>query len=872
MKFKFTSGSHFSAINWLRQKGASLAIFCLFIAGVVILYRTLHNVDLNQVRLELHSMTNRQIVMAVLCTVAGYLALVGYDWSALRYIKRPLALPLVAFTSFIGYALSNTIGVSWLSGGAVRYRIYSRVGLTGKEIALITAFCTLGFGIGEVLVGGAALSIQPDLVAEYLGWSPTWISWGASILLGAFLIVLLLRSNHSGTLAWRKYSFQLPDTSTLVGQIFFSLLDIGFAGATLYMLLPDANLSFLGFLSIFAIALVIGILSHVPGGVGVFEAVMLTALSPFCPLEKITAALVLYRLIYYIAPFLLGILLLIIGEVFVLTRRQSLEVPTALSDTARVTSGVLSAAAPVALSGFTFMAGVILLLNSSIPVSESTIELLDDIFPPGVVEISHWFGGLCGAMLIIVSYALWQRVRSVLWLTTGLLTIGAVISLIQTLDYDRTVVMLLGLAFIYFARDRFYRRSRLLSDLTDFRWLILTIAAMICFIGLLFFSFKQTPYQHELWWQFAIDAQAPRAMRTTVISGVVFTLFYLLLAIRAPKYVPQLPSVQDLEYAASIIKNQDNPDANFAFTRDKALMFSDNKQAFVMFDVHGQSWVSMGDPVSENVSDTVDLIWDFKALASQNQRNAAFYQISKANIHHYIDANFSLTKLGEEALVELETFGLEGRPRAKLRQAHNRAKREGLSFKLQYPPHSDLLLDELQNISDEWLSAKGVREKGFSLGFFDREYLQRAPLALVLQNNQICAFANVLVTGTRHTSTIDLMRHNDKSDSSTMDFLFIELMLVLKEQGYSRFSLGMAPLSGLAEHAAAPLWDRFGMLIYKRGTRFYNFQGLRRFKDKFDPTWEPRYLATARGGVSPYLTLADIGALTSGGISGMFRQ
>ncbi len=871
-KFGSMEISQLSAITWLRQKGASLLVLCLFIAGIVILYRTLHHVDINQVRLELHSMNPRQIMMALLCTIVGYIALVGYDWSALRYINRHLSLPIVAFTSFIGYALSNTIGVSWLSGGAVRYRIYSRVGLSGKEIAMITAFCTLGFGIGEVVVGGAALSFQPDMVAEYLGWSSSWISWCASILLSTFLIVLLLRSRHSGALTWRNHTFQLPNTSILVGQIIFSLLDIGFAGATLYMLLPDANLSFLGFLSIFAIALVIGILSHVPGGVGVFEAVMMTALAPFCPLEKITAALVLYRLIYYITPFLLGILLLIVGEVFVLTRRQSLDVQSALSDTARVITGVLSAAAPIALSGFTFMAGVILLLNSSIPVTHSTLELLDEIFPVGVVEVSHWFGGLCGAMLIIVSYALWQRIRSALWLTTGLLFMGAVISLIQTLDYDRTIVMLLGLTLIYFSRDRFYRRSRLLSDLTDFRWLFLTMAAMACFIGLMLFSFKHTSYQQELWWQFAIDAQAPRAMRTTVISGVAFTLFYLLLAIRAPKYLPQLPSDQDLECAASIIANQDNPDANFAFTRDKALMFSDNKSAFVMFDVRGQSWVSMGDPVSVNINDTVDLIWNFKALASRNQRHAAFYQISKDNMHHYIDANFSLTKLGEEAIVELNGFGLEGRSRNKLRQAHNRAKREGLNFQLRYPPHSDSLLDELQSISDEWLSDKGVREKGFSLGFFDKEYLQRTPLALVIKNEKICAFANVLVTNTRETSTIDLMRHNNNADNSAMDFLFIELMLTLKEQGYTKFSLGMAPLSGLAERDTAPLWDRFGMLIYKRGKRFYNFQGLRKFKEKFDPIWEPRYLATTRGGVSPYLTLADIAALTSGGVTGIFKN
>jgi phosphatidylglycerol lysyltransferase len=280
----------------------------------------------------------------------------------------------------------------------------------------------------------------------------------------------------------------------------------------------------------------------------------------------------------------------------------------------------------------------------------------------------------------------------------------------------------------------------------------------------------------------------------------------------------------------------------------------------------------MGDPVGLDESEVVDLIWDFKGQASLNQGQVVFYQVCRETMHHYIDANFSLLKLGEEALVPLSDFALQGHRRAKLRHSHNQAVREGLTFELQSPPHAEILLDELQGISDEWLAQKGVREKGFSLGFFNRDYLNLCPLALVYRNDQLSAFANVLTTGTRHTATIDLMRHRNDMSNATMDYLFIELMLALKAEGYTWFSLGMAPLSGLTERASAPLWDRFGMIIYKRGKRFYNFEGLRRFKGKFDPVWEPRYLATAKKGISPYLALADIGALTGGGIAGMFRK
>lgn len=744
--------------GWLRRHGSNLVMLGLFAVGIVVLYRLLHQIDIHQVRLQIHALAWSQIGLAALSTVAGYLALVGYGWSALRYIRKQLPLPLVAFTSFVGYALSNTIGASWLSGGAVRYRIYSRVGLSATEIALVVAFTTLGFGIGEVLVGGAALVVQPEVFAGYFGWSPDWVRWGGGALLLLFVATLILRSRHEGSISWRKHKFRLPDTSILAVQMGFSMLDIVFAGTTLFLLLPDSTLGIAGFLAIFAVALVIGVLSHVPGGIGVFEAVMLTALTSFLPAEQVTAALVVYRLVYYLVPFLLGTVLLIAAELFVgIKSRQPL--PEPVRERYQALAGALGGAAPFALGGMAFLAGTLLLLGSSIPVAPATLDALDELFPVEIVELSHWFGGFFGAMLMLVSTALWKRINAAVWVTAGLLVVGALVSLVQTLDYDRAIVMLLGLGLLYATRGHFNRKSRLFVELRDVRWMLLTVAAMSAFVALLFFSFKHTPYQHDLWWQFAAADQAPRGMRTAVIAGATFVFFYLWAGLQAPRYRPALPGAGELETAKQVIAGQDNPDANFALTGDKALLFSCDKHAFVMFGVHGNNWVSMGDPVAMNEQDAVDLIWEFKCHAERNQDHAIFYQIRKDMMHHYIEADFTLLKLGEEALVPLADFSLEGSHRAKLRQARNRAAREELRFELVQPPHADTLMDELQAISDAWLAEKGVREKGFSLGFLDRGYLNQCPMVLIHEADQVSAFANVLVTGTRQVATIDLMRH-----------------------------------------------------------------------------------------------------------------
>ena len=178
------------------------------------------------------------------------------------------------------------------------------------------------------------------------------------------------------------------------------------------------------------------------------------------------------------------------------------------------------------------------------------------------------------------------------------------------------------------------------------------------------------------------------------------------------------------------------------------------------------------------------------------------------------------------------------------------------------------LLDELEAISAAWLAHKHTREKRFSLGCFDRAYLSRTPVAVVRRAGRIVSFANVWAPDAKAEMSIDLMRSADDAPPGVMDFLFIELMLWGRAQGFDWFSLGMAPLSGFEVHRFAPLWNRIGALLFRHGEHFYNFQGLRAFKEKFDPVWEPRFLASPGGLTTPFV-LTDIAALVSGGVAGV---
>jgi phosphatidylglycerol lysyltransferase len=181
------------------------------------------------------------------------------------------------------------------------------------------------------------------------------------------------------------------------------------------------------------------------------------------------------------------------------------------------------------------------------------------------------------------------------------------------------------------------------------------------------------------------------------------------------------------------------------------------------------------------------------------------------------------------------------------------------------------VLQRLRQISDLWLKEKNTREKGFSLGFFDPAYILRSPVAVVENDASVVAFANLWLGAQKEELSVDLMRFLPDCPEGTMDYLFCELMLWGKREGYRWFNLGTAPLSGLKEHALAPFRTKAGALIFRHGEHFYNFQGLRRYKDKFGPQWQPKYLA-CRGGLALPHILTNVAALISGGVTGIVTK
>ncbi len=380
--------------------------------------------------------------------------------------------------------------------------------------------------------------------------------------------------------------------------------------------------------------------------------------------------------------------------------------------------------------------------------------------------------------------------------------------------------------------------------------------------GILFFAFRDVAYRREIWWQFEFDAQASRSLRAILgasIFAIGISLWQLLRA--APGRVKP-PTALDLERASEIIRAQDRGAAMLALMADKSLLFSTSGNSFLMYAKRGRSWVALFDPVGP-YNEWPELIWRLVELADEHGGRAAFYQIPPESLPLYLDAGLRVVKVGEEALIDLESFDLEGPERYGLRQALKRGEREGLTFEILSPAAIGQRQAVLSAISERWLMSRHAAERRFSVAAFEPRFIAAQSTALVCRGGEPIAFVTFMTTDLHIQATIGLMRQVPNAPACTMEFLFTRLALELKALEFKSLSLGMAPLAGIARAPLSSKWHHLAGLLWEHGRSIYNFQGLRIFKNKFRPTWEPRYLA-ASGAFGPFLSIADVAALASG--------
>lgn len=524
----------------------------------------------------------------------------------------------------------------------------------------------------------------------------------------------------------------------------------------------------------------------------------------------------------------------------------------------------------------TGLMGAVNVASAVTPSLADRLTVLRTVLPLEVRSGSRLLAALAGFALLIMAQSLWRRKRAAWLMTLLLLFVSAVAHLLKGLDWEEATLAGALLLWLGMLRSRFTARSDRPSarqGLRVFVWAVLfTIVYGVS--GFLFLdhhaqrAFGPILALKEMLRLF-VDMGEPGLMPTgryarsfveSIYGVAVGTVGFALVALLRPVVLRAPATVGERERARQIVHAQGRSSlARMCLFDDKAYWFSTGGSV-VAFTVIGRVCLSLGDPIGPR-DDADAAILGFRDFCAERDWQPVFVSTFPDYLLTYQTAGFYALNIGSEAIVDVQSFTLSGSDGKNLRAAVNRQKREGFSTKVHNPPHSAELIKALRVVSDEWLEERGGKELRFSLGWFDESYLQSGPvMAVRAPDRTLCAFANIISEYQNPEGTIDMMRHGVKAPPGTMDALFVALFEWTKTQGYDSFNLGLCPLAGVGEDKEDPVAERAVHFFYQHMNRFYNFKGLRTYKEKFRPHWEPRYLVYHGAASLPAVAFAVVRA------------
>lgn len=494
----------------LLRYGTGLLILALLVGALVILNRWLDQYSIADIRQALGRITGGQLLAAAAAAAVSYWLLTLYDLLALRHLGRPLPYRWVAFTAFTSYSFSHSLGFASIIGATVRYRLYAPHGLSGVEVAQVTLFVVTTFMLGLATVMPVVMLIDPTAL-KALHVPP-----GSAVLLGLSALAVLGAYAAGGFWLRRPlrlfgHAIAFPRPAIALRQLLLGLCDLSLAALVLWLCLPPSDaVSYADVLVAFGLALVAGIISHVPGGLGVFDAIVLVSLTPAMPGNDVMAGLLVFRLIYYLAPLVIAGLMFGALETFQARHR--------IGGLSRDLSAAVSPAVPLVLAACIFITGAFLLFSRATP--EETLPSPFDAAALPLMEMSHFTGSVAGVLLVLLAHAVQRRLHAAWVLSLVLLATGCASALVKG-DWPEAVVP--GLIFLALlpARKEFHRRGNILRNPLTPSWFIATGVALASAFWLGLFSYKHVAFSDELWWHFTLHGDASRFLRASVAVGVI---------------------------------------------------------------------------------------------------------------------------------------------------------------------------------------------------------------------------------------------------------------------------------------------------------------------------------------------------------------
>ncbi len=782
-----------------------------------------------------------------------------YDFVMLRYLKADIPVQKIFRISWIANTLNGFIGFGGLVGAGVRTMLYRpHIKDNGKLIKSI-AWMTTAFINGLAIL--SFLGLIGILDTSFILHEKPWL-WPVLIFFALFVPIYIgfskIKNRKTKQLDGQEEEEEEKNPTVLYSLV--SLVEWVSAGIVMYVILIlfGIDIEFQKFLGVYVIAALAGVVSLVPGGLGSFDLVFLTGLGQYgVDTGVLLPAMLLYRLVYYILPFCLGLIFAAFEMTGAAIKKiedkpfiaPALETTGVIWTLQRDFLGKLGSWASAALTVF---AGLMVILSTILPTSINRAHALHILAPKHLIQFSFSLSLTFGILLLILSRGIYYGTKRSYYMTIVSLIGAAIFNTLKGIDIEETFILLIVLAVLYMLRKRFAREKMevSLSDIVKvFIFLLLTLY-LYKNLGILFAGAKEA-FQPDF-----VVRNITQVKRSALAAAFFVPTFLLIGSLIANRYRSQFPGqpANDKRLENFLDEHGGNVLSHLGFLGDKQFFFSSDGKALLLFSITGKRLVVLGDPIGDPSSYRT-VLQEFLAEADRFGYICVFYQIESKWMSLYHDFGYNFFKLGEEAVVDLNTFTITGKKRAGMRATFNRFEREGYTFSIHEPPFSDELYEELKKVSDAWLGGK--KEKGFSLGYFDREYISRAPIATLSDaEGKIIAFTTFMPVYQSGILSVDLMRYYPDAPSGIMDAIFIHLFHWAKENEYHSFNIGMAPLSNVGLSTQSFWSERVAAAIFNNVRYTYSFSGLRHFKEKYKPAWSGKYLAFRKNHSLPITMLS----------------
>lgn len=798
----------------------------LFVFVVFTLYRELSTINFKDTLMQFGKINRLWLVLLFAGGGASLLILSLYDIILVKSLKLDIPLTKVFRVSYIINALNAIVGFGGFIGAGLRAFVYKNYTEDNKKlvhyISVILISMLTGLSLLSILVVFHVFNASDML--DRISWV-RWILYIVALFLPIFIIYTIMKPADKNNRFMGVYCTLVSCVEWMAAAVvlYFSALIVGI------------DISFMNFIGIFIIAALSGLVSFIPGGFGAFDLVVLLGFKSLgVSEENILLALLLYRFAYYFVP--VAIALVLSSFEFGNTAKKYIEGSKYFVPAKDVTSflmsyqkDILSKIPSFSLAILVFLTSVIFFINNLTIIYDGLYD--DNHFVYYITLSVHT--SACLLLMLNVKGIFKQSRRAIIFAI-----ISVVLIFVATIYTYASFLLLTWLVVIFVLLIIAYRRAKVVKRPLRLKnvFLIVIISLIVLYINHIIIS--STLYALDVY-NLEVDTTVLRyyfwitiALITLIVASIAWLFDY--------RYSKSNQN-KDLTICEQIIHEYGgNYLTHLIYSGDKDYFVHDNESAFLMYRYKSNALVVLGDPVGD-ASSFESLLEAFYEYAEYYGYDIIFYQVSDRFMPLYHNFGNQFFKLGEEAIIDLTTFTTSGKKRRGFRATLNKFDDLNINFEVIEPPFSKEMIETLQHVSDQWLD--GRNEMHFSVGQFSEEYLSKAPIGIMRnEDGKIIAFCTLMPTYFNDAISVDLIRWLPELDLPLMDGLYLHMLSWGKEKGYRSFNMGMATLSNVGQLHYSYLRERLAGRVFEHFNGLYRFQGLRRYKEKYGPNWEPRFL------------------------------